>query len=82
MSSFALIGIIDAMSAGILSRLTFACVVLALLTTAILSQTPKALNDFDQRVYLSIAYDLDRHGVFSNGFLTIPTAPLRCQCPA
>jgi hypothetical protein len=55
------------MSAGILSRLTFACVVLALLTTAILSQTPKALNDFDQRVYLSIAYDLDRYGVFSNG---------------
>jgi len=55
------------MSAGILSRLTFACVILALLTTAILWQTPKALNDFDQRVYLSIAYDLDRYGVFSNG---------------
>jgi hypothetical protein len=25
------------------------------------------LNDFDQPVYLTIAYDLDRYGVFSNG---------------
>ena len=55
------------MSAKILSRVTFACIALALLTTAILRQTPKWLNDFDQRVYLSIAYDIDRHGVFSNG---------------
>jgi hypothetical protein len=55
------------MSAAILSRVTFACIVLALFATAILNQTPKWLNDFDQRVYLSIAYDIDRHGVFSNG---------------
>src|SRR5262249_40125457 len=30
-------------------------------------QRPKALNDFDQSFYVMIAYDLDRHGVFSNG---------------
>jgi hypothetical protein len=55
------------MSAAIVSRVTLALIVLVALTTAILRQTPKWLNDFDQRVYLSIAYDIDRHGIFSNG---------------
>src|SRR4030095_10965299 len=39
----------------------------ASLVTAITSQRPKALNDFDQSFYVMIAYDLERHGVFSNG---------------
>jgi len=39
----------------------------AVLVAAITSQRPKALNDFDQSFYVMIAYDLDRHGVFSNG---------------
>ena len=34
---------------------------------AIVSTHPKALNHFDQSFYLTIAYDLDRHGVFSGG---------------
>src|SRR5262245_61248060 len=39
----------------------------AVLVTAITIQRPKALNDFDQSFYVMIAYDMDRHGVFSNG---------------
>jgi 4-amino-4-deoxy-L-arabinose transferase-like glycosyltransferase len=39
----------------------------AVLVTAIVTQLPKTLSDFDQSFYLTIAYDLDRHGVFSNG---------------
>jgi 4-amino-4-deoxy-L-arabinose transferase-like glycosyltransferase len=39
----------------------------AILVTAIVTQRPKTLSDFDQSFYLTIAYDLDRHGVFSNG---------------
>src|SRR5215510_13287189 len=39
----------------------------AVLVAAITIQRPKALNDFDQSFYVMIAYDLDRHGVFSNG---------------
>ena len=31
------------------------------------SRPPKSLNDFDQLSYLTIAYDIDRYGVFSNG---------------
>src|SRR6266566_4400584 len=34
---------------------------------AITSQPPKGLSDFDQSFYLTIAYDIDRYGVFSNG---------------
>ena len=47
--------------------LTLALVVFAGFSVAILSRPPKWLNDFDQPVYLTIAYDLDRYGVFSNG---------------
>ncbi len=39
----------------------------AALAAAILSRPDKRLNDFDQSFYLTIAYDLTRHGVFSNG---------------
>src|SRR5262247_3684432 len=39
----------------------------AVLVTAIALQRPKSLSDFDQSFYIMIAYDLDRHGVFSNG---------------
>ncbi|MEA2990018.1 MAG: hypothetical protein QOG83_2729 [Alphaproteobacteria bacterium] len=37
------------------------------LAISIISQPPKWLSDFDQSFYLTIAYDLDRHGIFSNG---------------
>ena len=36
------------------------------LGSAILSQPAKRLSDFDQLFYTTIAYDLDRYGVFSN----------------
>ena len=39
----------------------------AVLAAAITSRPPKWLSDFDQSFYLTIAYDIDRHGVFSNG---------------
>src|SRR3954468_5502443 len=39
----------------------------AVLAVAIMMQPAKRLSDFDQSFYLTIAYDLDHHGVFSNG---------------
>ena len=41
--------------------------IFAVLLTAILQRPPKWLSDFDQAFYLTIAYDLTHHGVFSNG---------------
>ena len=38
-----------------------------MLATAILSRPAKWLTDFDQGFYLTVAYDLVHHGVFSNG---------------
>jgi hypothetical protein len=39
----------------------------AILAAAIMTRGPKWLTDFDQSFYLTIAHDLNRHGVFSNG---------------
>ena len=41
--------------------------VFATLATAILLRPAKWLSDFDQSFYLTIAYDIVHHGVFSNG---------------
>jgi hypothetical protein len=49
------------------ARLSFSVLIFAALALAILSRPDKRLVDFDQSLYLTIAYDLDRHGVFSNG---------------
>jgi hypothetical protein len=38
-----------------------------LLAVVICNKPAKWLTDFDQAFYLTIAYDLDRHGTFSNG---------------
>ena len=38
-----------------------------LLAVAITAQTSKRLRDFDQSFYTTIAYDIERHGVFSSG---------------
>ena len=48
-------------------RIVFGLLVFAVLATAILSRPAKWLSDFDQSFYLTIAYDLNHHGVFSNG---------------
>jgi hypothetical protein len=53
--------------AGAGARIVFAVTVFAALALAILSRPDKRLIDFDQSFYLTIAYDLDRHRVFSNG---------------
>ena len=48
-------------------RILFGLLVFAVLATTILSRPVKWLSDFDQSFYLTIAYDLNHHGVFSNG---------------
>jgi hypothetical protein len=48
-------------------RIAFGLLIMAVMVTAILMRPPKWLSDFDQAFYLTIAYDLDHHGVFSNG---------------
>ena len=48
-------------------RIVFGLLVFAVLVTAILIRPAKWLSDFDQSFYLTIAYDLNHHGVFSNG---------------
>jgi 4-amino-4-deoxy-L-arabinose transferase-like glycosyltransferase len=49
------------------SKILLGFLAFAVLATAITIRRPKSLSDFDQSFYLTIAYDLDRHGVFSNG---------------
>ena len=49
------------------SRIVLVLLVFATLTTAILLRPAKWLSDFDQSFYLTIAYDIVHHGVFSNG---------------
>src|SRR5215475_5945547 len=51
----------------IISKIVLFALAFAILAIAIFSQPPKWLSDFDQPFYLTIAYDLDRYGVFSNG---------------
>ena len=48
-------------------RLVFGLLIFAVLATAILLRPAKWLSDFDQSFYLTIAYDVAHHGVFSNG---------------
>src|SRR5215208_2169810 len=55
------------MVVSIRDNIILAVTAFAVLATAILLQPQKRLSDFDQSFYLTIAYDLDRHGVFSNG---------------
>ena len=49
------------------ARIVFGLLIFAVLAAAILMKPPKWLSDFDQSFYLTIAYDLNHHGVFSNG---------------
>src|SRR5262245_35957514 len=56
------ISLLPTIRATVLGLLSF-----AVLVTAIIAQPRRTLSDFDQSFYLTIAYDLDRHGVFSNG---------------
>ena len=49
------------------SRIVLLAVAFMVLAAAILSRHEKSLRDFDQSFYLTIAYDIERYGVFSNG---------------
>ena len=55
--------------ADIGARIVFGLVIFAVLAAAILARPPKGLSEFDQAFYLTVAYDINRHGVFSNGVL-------------
>jgi hypothetical protein len=50
-----------------LKKLLFGCFAFVVLSFLILHSPAWKLRDFDQIFYVTIAYDLDRHGVFSNG---------------
>jgi hypothetical protein len=52
---------------SIVVKIAFGVAVFAVLATAILTRPPKWLTHFDQSFYLTIAYDLNHHGEFSNG---------------
>jgi hypothetical protein len=51
----------------LLEKIVLALAAFAVLAVAITSQQPKKLIDFDQVFYITIAYDLEHYGVFSNG---------------
>src|SRR6266567_6879115 len=56
-----------ALSQGMRAKLLLGFLSFAVLVAAITARPARPLSDFDQSFYLTIAYDLDRHGVFSNG---------------
>src|ERR1700681_3298543 len=49
------------------ARICLCIVAFATLSTLILNRPAWTLRDFDQAFYITIAYDLDKWGVFSNG---------------
>jgi hypothetical protein len=63
------------------ARIAFTLVIFAVLATALLTRPPKWLSDFDQSFYLTIAYDLKRHGVFSNGVFDDVVSPVAVPPP-
>jgi hypothetical protein len=48
-------------------KVAFATFAFAVLAVLIVSRPARPLGDFDGPFYITIAYDLDRYGVFSNG---------------
>jgi hypothetical protein len=62
------------------ARIYLCLVALATLSALILSRPAWTLQDFDQPFYITIAYDLDKWGVFSNGQLgEVDSTDLRPQ---
>jgi len=52
------------------AKIVLCMVALAVLCPLILSKPVKNLQDFDEIYYVTLAYDLDRYGVFGNGFFS------------
>jgi hypothetical protein len=50
-----------------LKKLLFACFAFVVFSFMLLQSPEWKLRDFDQIFYVTIAYDLDKYGVFSNG---------------
>src|SRR5262245_31706066 len=63
------------------ARAVFALIVFAILLSAILIRPPKWLTHFDQSLYLTIASDLNHHGVFSNGVLDRTSGTVAAPSP-
>jgi hypothetical protein len=51
-------------------RVVLALTALLVLAGALASQPARSLMDFDQPFYITIAYDLERHGVFGDGIFS------------
>jgi hypothetical protein len=49
------------------ARLGLGLIIFAVLSAAIVLRPPKWLTHFDQGFYITVAYDLTHHGIFSNG---------------
>lgn len=49
------------------ARVGLGLIIFAVLSAAILLRPPKWLTHFDQGFYITVAYDLTHHGIFSNG---------------
>lgn len=56
-------------------RIGLGVLAFVVLGTLILNRPVPALQDFDQTFYISVAYDLDRWGVFSNGIVADSESP-------
>src|SRR5215217_3039121 len=69
------------MAGDIRDKIVLAVTAFVVLTAAIMMQPEKRLSGFDQSFYLTIAYDLDRHGVFSNGVFDKTDSTLRAPQP-
>src|SRR5262245_24849659 len=69
------------LTANLLSRFLLVAVAFAVIAAADLSQPSKALKDFDQPFYITIAYDLDRYRVFSNGIFDTAASPTTAPRP-
>jgi 4-amino-4-deoxy-L-arabinose transferase-like glycosyltransferase len=53
--------------AHVLSRALLLSSAFIVFAVAIMAEPSKRLTDFDQSFYITIAYDIERHGVFSSG---------------
>jgi hypothetical protein len=57
----------DTPPTAVMRKIAFAAFAFVFLALLIVSRPDRPLNDFDGPFYITIAYDLDRYGVFSNG---------------
>ncbi|MGH8265628.1 MAG: hypothetical protein ACRET4_19290 [Steroidobacteraceae bacterium] len=58
-------------SSQVRSRIAVALAIFTVIAATILTRPQKPLDAFDQPFYLTVAYDLIHHGVFSNGFVDL-----------